>query len=124
MPSSVRLRRSVCPSEERFETAGIMEPLVIPLAQISNAGAQFRALQSAALMADYALQRDTQAVPEADKARLDDTLKNERFKIVYQPIVDVRKRSTFAYEALVRAELFRSPPELIEIAARSGRLGE
>lgn len=75
-------------------------------------------------MADYAPQRDTQAVSAEDKARLDDTLANQRFKIVYQPIVEVRKRTTFAYEALVRAELFKSPPELINLAARSGRLGE
>src|SRR5688572_14816068 len=52
------------------------------------------------------------------------TLAERRFRIVYQPIVDVRKRSIFAYEALVRPELFKSPPELIETAVRAGRVGE
>ncbi len=56
--------------------------------------------------------------------RLNATLAHTKFKIVYQPIVDMKKRSIFAYEALVRPELFKTPPELIECAARAGRLGE
>jgi EAL domain-containing protein (putative c-di-GMP-specific phosphodiesterase class I) len=47
-----------------------------------------------------------------------------RFAIHYQPIVDLKKRTVFAYEALVRPELFKSPPELINSALRAGRLGE
>ena len=56
--------------------------------------------------------------------RLDRTLAGTLFKIVYQPIVDMRKKTIFAYEALVRAELFKSPPEMIDAALRAGRLGE
>jgi EAL domain-containing protein (putative c-di-GMP-specific phosphodiesterase class I) len=44
--------------------------------------------------------------------------------IAYQPIVSWSKRSTFAYEALVRNEepTLRSPPDLFEAAERLGRL--
>jgi EAL domain-containing protein (putative c-di-GMP-specific phosphodiesterase class I) len=43
--------------------------------------------------------------------------------IAYQPIVSWAKRSTFAYEALVRNEepTLRSPPDLFEAAERLGR---
>jgi EAL domain-containing protein (putative c-di-GMP-specific phosphodiesterase class I) len=43
--------------------------------------------------------------------------------IAYQPIVSWSKRSTFAYEALVRNEepTLRSPPDLFEAAERLGR---
>ena len=56
--------------------------------------------------------------------RLDDTLEHRKFRIVYQPIVDLKKRAVFAYEALVRAEMFKSPPELIDAAIDAGRVGE
>ena len=63
-------------------------------------------------------------IPEDGEERLDRTLKNTLFKIVYQPIVDLRKRTIFAYEALVRAELFQTPPQMIECAVKYRRLGE
>jgi EAL domain-containing protein (putative c-di-GMP-specific phosphodiesterase class I) len=46
--------------------------------------------------------------------------------IAYQPIVSWSRRSTFAYEALVRNEepTLRSPPALFEAAERLGRLQE
>jgi EAL domain-containing protein (putative c-di-GMP-specific phosphodiesterase class I) len=46
--------------------------------------------------------------------------------IAYQPIVSWSRRSTFAYEALVRNEepTLRSPPDLFEAAERLGRLQE
>ena len=81
-------------------------------------------------MVTQALPRDYSAAPMAsaltddERDRLDVTLRETRFKIVYQPIVDLRRKTIFAYEALVRAELFRSPPEMIECAVRAGRLGE
>jgi EAL domain-containing protein (putative c-di-GMP-specific phosphodiesterase class I) len=62
-------------------------------------------------------------VSDDERARLDATLPSN-FVIVYQPIVDLKKRTTYAYEALVRAPLWKSPPELIDAARRAGRLGE
>jgi EAL domain-containing protein (putative c-di-GMP-specific phosphodiesterase class I) len=56
--------------------------------------------------------------------RLSQTVDDKKFRIVYQPIVDLRKRSVFAYEALVRPELFKSPPEMIDAAVQAGRMGE
>ena len=52
------------------------------------------------------------------------TLEEGLFKIVYQPIVDLKKRATYAYEALVRPQLFKSPPEMIDVAVQQGRVGE
>ena len=48
----------------------------------------------------------------------------ETLWIAYQPIVSWSRRSTFAYEALVRNEepTLRSPPDLFEAAERLGRL--
>jgi EAL domain-containing protein (putative c-di-GMP-specific phosphodiesterase class I) len=50
----------------------------------------------------------------------------ETLWIAYQPIVSWSRRSTFAYEALVRNEepTLRSPPDLFEAAERLGRLQE
>ncbi len=50
----------------------------------------------------------------------------ETLWIAYQPIVSWARRSTFAYEALVRNEepTLRSPPDLFEAAERLGRLQE
>jgi EAL domain-containing protein (putative c-di-GMP-specific phosphodiesterase class I) len=50
----------------------------------------------------------------------------ETLWIAYQPIVSWSRRSTFAYEALVRNEepTLRSPPDLFEAAERLGRLEE
>ena len=54
---------------------------------------------------------------------LDETLRNQRFGMVFQPIVDLKRRRIFAYEALVRPQLHSSPPALIADAARQGKLG-
>ena len=54
---------------------------------------------------------------------LDETIRDRRFKMVFQPIVDLARRRIFAYEALVRPQLHSSPPALISDAARQGRLG-
>src|SRR4051812_20301588 len=54
---------------------------------------------------------------------LDETIRDRRFRMVFQPIVDLAKRQIFAYEALVRPQLHSSPPALIADAARQNRLG-
>jgi EAL domain-containing protein (putative c-di-GMP-specific phosphodiesterase class I) len=48
----------------------------------------------------------------------------ETLWIAYQPIISWSRRTTFAYEALVRNEepTLRSPPDLFEAAERLGRL--
>jgi EAL domain-containing protein (putative c-di-GMP-specific phosphodiesterase class I) len=50
----------------------------------------------------------------------------ETLWIAYQPIISWSRRTTFAYEALVRNEepTLRSPPDLFEAAERLGRLQE
>jgi EAL domain-containing protein (putative c-di-GMP-specific phosphodiesterase class I) len=55
---------------------------------------------------------------------LDETLRDKRFGMVFQPIVDLKRRKIVAYEALVRPHLYPSPPALIADAARQGRLGD
>jgi EAL domain-containing protein (putative c-di-GMP-specific phosphodiesterase class I) len=55
---------------------------------------------------------------------IDQTLRERRFTMVFQPIVDLKRRRVFAYEALVRPQLYKSPPELIADAAKHSRLGE
>jgi EAL domain-containing protein (putative c-di-GMP-specific phosphodiesterase class I) len=47
-------------------------------------------------------------------------------KIVYQPLVDLKDGSVFAYEALVRSLTpdFKSPPELFDAAVKHGCTGE
>lgn len=56
-------------------------------------------------------------------SQIDETLRDRRYGMVFQPIVDLKRRRVFAYEALVRPELYKSPPELITDAARNGQLG-
>ncbi len=68
--------------------------------------------------------KTTNDIPADSEERLARTLSENLFYIAYQPIVDVRKKVIYAYEALVRCQLFNSPPELIEAAVRAGRLGE
>ena len=68
--------------------------------------------------------KTTNDIPADSEERLTRTLSENLFFIAYQPIVDVRKKVIYAYEALVRCQLFKSPPELIEAAVRAGRLGE
>ncbi|HEY7374647.1 MAG TPA: EAL domain-containing protein [Polyangia bacterium] len=61
-----------------------------------------------------------------DRASLEARLARamETLWIAYQPIVSWSRRTTFAYEALVRNEepTLRSPPDLFEAAERLGRL--
>jgi EAL domain-containing protein (putative c-di-GMP-specific phosphodiesterase class I) len=54
---------------------------------------------------------------------VDETLRDRRFGMVFQPIVDLKRRRIFAYEALVRPQLHPHPPALIADAAHHGRLG-
>lgn len=54
---------------------------------------------------------------------LDETIRDRRFSMVFQPIVHLQQQRIFAYEALVRAPLYRAPPALIEDSARQGKLG-
>lgn len=46
--------------------------------------------------------------------------------IAFQPIVDLVRRRIHAYEALARPKsgLFRSPPEMFEVAMQAGRIAE
>ena len=62
-------------------------------------------------------------VNPATPAALEETLRDKRFGMVFQPIVDLTRRQVFAYEALVRPHLHSSPPALIADSARHGRLG-
>lgn len=54
---------------------------------------------------------------------LEETLRDKRFTMVFQPIVDLKRRRIFAYEALVRPQLYKSPPDFIADAAAKGKLG-
>jgi EAL domain-containing protein (putative c-di-GMP-specific phosphodiesterase class I) len=61
---------------------------------------------------------------DASPGALDETLRDNRFGMVFQPIVDLKRKKIFAYEALVRPQLHPNPPALIADAARQGRLGQ
>jgi EAL domain-containing protein (putative c-di-GMP-specific phosphodiesterase class I) len=65
----------------------------------------------------------TDPMPHRDGDRLDDTIRAGRFAMVFQPIVDLKRQRVFAYEALVRPELYANPPALVADAAKEGRLG-
>jgi len=54
---------------------------------------------------------------------LERTLRDHLFEIVFQPIVDLKRRTVFAYEALVRAQLYSTPPALLADAGLHGLLG-
>ncbi|MEM7051871.1 MAG: EAL domain-containing protein [Acidobacteriota bacterium] len=47
-------------------------------------------------------------------------------RIAFQPIVDIRTRKVYAYEALARSPfpIFQGPQHLYEVAVRAGRVGE
>lgn len=53
-------------------------------------------------------------------------LDQRQMRMVYQPIVDLRTRLVYAYEALVRSTspLFTSPPALFDAAVKEGCVGE
>jgi len=50
-------------------------------------------------------------------------MRDRKYTMVFQPIVDLARGRIVAYEALVRAPMYRSPPELIADAASHGQLG-
>jgi EAL domain-containing protein (putative c-di-GMP-specific phosphodiesterase class I) len=57
-----------------------------------------------------------------------EVVERRQFRVVYQPVVDVRTQKVFAYEALVRSTspYFESPPSLFEAAVEhsiTGALG-
>lgn len=58
-------------------------------------------------------------------ARVPDVLRSGKIQVVFQPIVDLRKKCVFAHEALVRSSSseFRGPPAMFEAAIQSGHLG-
>ena len=59
----------------------------------------------------------------APPGTLDETLRERRFGMVFQPIVDLKRRRVVAYEALVRPQLYPTPPALIADGVRHGKLG-
>ena len=74
---------------------------------------------------DRILGRKTNGGP--DHAQLLEQLLAEKLvHPVFQPLVDLKTRKTFAFEALCRStvEEFRAPPVLFEAAVEHGRVGE
>jgi EAL domain-containing protein (putative c-di-GMP-specific phosphodiesterase class I) len=55
-----------------------------------------------------------------------DLIDKAQISVVFQPIVDLRTRKTYAYEALLRSRssAFAGPPQLFEAAVPAGRVGE
>ena len=53
-----------------------------------------------------------------------DVIEAGRLKVVFQPLVDLGTRKTFAQEALVRTDAFSSPPALFEAAVEQGVTGK
>ncbi len=62
----------------------------------------------------------------AQGAQVKDVIAKRMVNVVYQPIVDLRTRKLFAYEALVRCPIpeFASPPALFHAAENHGVTGE
>ncbi len=59
------------------------------------------------------------------KSRLNDAIENEELRLVYQPIIDIKKQSVFAFEALLRWQLDDeavAPDEFICIAEQYGQI--
>ena len=58
--------------------------------------------------------------------QLDQVIANNELQVVFQPLVDLRDRSLFAYESLARttSSHFAGPPELFDVAVECGRAGE
>ena len=69
---------------------------------------------------------DSAALAATRAKGLHRVLADASFKFVYQPIVNVRERSVFGYEALCRPHdpAFGHVLELIETAVRTGRIAE
>jgi EAL domain-containing protein (putative c-di-GMP-specific phosphodiesterase class I) len=71
--------------------------------------------------------KPTIAAPAADEAEaIDRILAEQSLRLAFQPIVDLKTRQLFAFEALARSPLplFQSPVQLYEAAVRTGRVGE
>jgi EAL domain-containing protein (putative c-di-GMP-specific phosphodiesterase class I) len=93
-----------------------------------------RAIMGHALQAQTAPARpavavdDAPAPSEADAglAALMELVSPDKLSVVYQPIVDLTKRTVFAYEALVRCSVpeLSSPPTLFEEAVARGCAGQ
>lgn len=65
------------------------------------------------------------AVSEKFK-QLEEVIENEDVQVVFQPLVDLRTKELFAYEALARTKSphFSGPPEMFDVAVQMGRAGE
>lgn len=61
-----------------------------------------------------------------DKVGIHKVLADRAIMVVYQPLVDLRTKKIFAYEALVRSKVpeFKSPPELFQAAVTEQVTGE
>jgi EAL domain-containing protein (putative c-di-GMP-specific phosphodiesterase class I) len=59
----------------------------------------------------------------AADTRLARTFEERAVSMVYQPIVDLKRRRVIAYEALVRPKHYASPVDLIEDGHRRGQIG-
>jgi EAL domain-containing protein (putative c-di-GMP-specific phosphodiesterase class I) len=70
--------------------------------------------------------RTTQTINVTFNPPIRRVIDNREVRIVYQPVVDLRDGSIFAYEALVRSTTpdFKSPPELFDAAVKHGVTGE
>lgn len=57
---------------------------------------------------------------------IEQVVAEERFSMVFQPLLDLRTNKPFAWEALVRCEVeaFRAPPDLLNAAVEAGLCGE
>lgn len=64
--------------------------------------------------------------PNDEIAAIHRIIDEQLLRLAFQPIVDIKTRKVFAYEALARSPLpvFAGPQELYAAAVRSGRVGE
>ena len=60
----------------------------------------------------------------ASASQVADVISNKRYRTVYQPLVNLKTREVFAYEALVRPEVFPSPPAFFEAAVDACLVGQ
>ena len=58
--------------------------------------------------------------------QLEEVIEQEDVQVVFQPLVDLRTKELFAYEALARTKSphFSGPPEMFDVAVQMGRAGE
>jgi len=64
--------------------------------------------------------------PTDELEAIHEIIDKKLLRIAFQPIVSMRTRQVFAYEALARSPfpVFQGPQHLYEVAVRSGRVGE